>query len=142
MCLENVDHHSIILRDNKMHLLHSARVGEGIGLLKPKLLQPEVHNGCGPPKIKKQALCLLVKPTPNTDNSITSRPPRFRSTALSFLARWAKRKLSYCTFALLLGHLQCGSVSTRRVLPVRWHKAGSFARLAFVFRFCVPCICA
>jgi len=25
---------------------------------------------------------------------------------------------------------------------VRWHKAGSFARLAFVCRLCVPCKCA
>ena len=96
MCLEKVDHHSIILRDNKMHLMRKARVGERICLSKLKLLQHTVHNGCSPPRIKKQALCLLVKSTPNTDNSITSRPPRFRSTALSFLARWAKRKFSYC----------------------------------------------
>ena len=45
--------------------------------------------------IKKQALCLLANPTIKTDNSITSRHRRLRSTALSFLARWAKRKLSY-----------------------------------------------
>jgi len=28
------------------------------------------------------------------------------------------------------------------VWVVRWHKAGSFARLAFVYRLCVPCKCA
>ena len=37
--------------------------------------------------IKKQALCLLANPTTKTDNSITSRLPRLRSTLLSFLAR-------------------------------------------------------
>ena len=95
MCLENVDHHHTILLDYKMHLIHKARVGERMCLLKPKPLQPAVHNGCSPPQIKKQPLCLLEKDIPNTDNSITSWPPRFRSTALSFLARWAKRKLSY-----------------------------------------------
>ena len=46
--------------------------------------------------IKKQALCLLANPTTNTDNSITSRLRRLLTTSLSFLARWAKRKLSYC----------------------------------------------
>ena len=45
--------------------------------------------------IKKHSLCLLANPTTKTDNSITSRAPKFRSTALSFLARWAKQKLSY-----------------------------------------------
>ena len=68
---------------------------ECICLLKPKRLEHIVHRGCSPPQIKKQAPCLLIKPTPNTNNSITRRPPRFRSTSLSFLARWAKRKLSY-----------------------------------------------
>ena len=38
----------------------------------------------------------------------------------------------------LRGHLQCGSVSYRIVLPVLWHKAGSFARLALVCRLCMP----
>ena len=35
--------------------------------------------------IKKQALYLLTNPTTKTDNSITSRLPRLRSTSLSFL---------------------------------------------------------
>jgi len=34
-----------------------------------------------------------------------------------------------------------GSVSNRRVLPVRWHKAGSFARLAFVLALCALQMC-
>ena len=45
--------------------------------------------------IKKQALCLHANPTTKTDKSITSRLPRLRSTSLSFLARWTKRKISY-----------------------------------------------
>ena len=43
-----------------------------------------------------------------------------------------------CTFALLLGHLQCGSVSNRRVLPVRWRKAGSLAGWLLCSWLCVP----
>ena len=39
---------------------------------------------------KKQAFSLPANPKTKTGNSITSRLPRFRSTALSFLARWAK----------------------------------------------------
>jgi ribosome biogenesis protein Nip4 len=44
---------------------------------------------------QKQAPCLLVHLTNKIDNSITSRYLRFRLTSLSFLARWAIRKLSY-----------------------------------------------
>jgi hypothetical protein len=36
----------------------------------------------------------------------------------------------------LLGHLQCGSVSNRRVLPVRWHKAGSLQGWLCVWVLC------
>lgn len=55
---------------------------------------------------KKQAFCLFVSYTIYTDNSITSRHRRFRSTALSFLARWAKRKLSYLV-QLSLSSINC-----------------------------------
>ena len=34
------------------------------------------------------------------------------------------------------------SARIKRLLPVRWNKAGSFARVAFVYWLCVPCKCA
>ena len=63
-----------------------------------KPLQAPVHNGCSHSRLsghKKKALCLLVNLKTKTDNSKTSRLPKFRLIALSFLACWAKRKLSY-----------------------------------------------
>ena len=63
-----------------------------------KPLQAPVHNGCSHSRLsghKKKALCLLVNLKTQTDNSTTSRLPKFRLIALSFLACWAKRKLSY-----------------------------------------------
>ena len=89
-----------LLKVKRLHVMSckGRNIAANEGLIchsKPKLLQPSVHKGYKPPQIKKQALCLLVKPTPNTDNSITSQLPTFRSTSLSFLARWAKRKPRY-----------------------------------------------
>ena len=68
-------------------------------LSKTKPLQLATHKDCSQSQnhrnIKKQAYYLIANLKTKTDNSITGRLPRFRSTALSFLARWAKRKLSY-----------------------------------------------
>jgi len=94
------------------------------------------------PSQKKQASCLFVSLTTSTDNSITSRHQRFRSTSLSFHARWAKRKLSYCVqpcfsvcqpaYCVLLLRVCPISVGTRQALLQGWLLCVGFVCLANV----------
>ena len=76
-------------------LLLKARVREFLCLKENNTTKTQCSCGFLYRLQKKQATCLFVSPPTFTDNPITSRHPRFPSTSLSFLARWAKRKLSY-----------------------------------------------